>query len=110
MKRSLYNLFYALFLSEVGKKSEANDHFGLAHKYDENNVYIMIRYAESLYVLAMQAKIDLNRGLAEEYGYKCGQMIKKILAFDEDNGPGNRIRTNLYNEFRIQLTDIIPSR
>jgi tetratricopeptide (TPR) repeat protein len=105
-QRALYNLFYALFLSEVGKKVEANDHFSLAHKYEENNVYIMIKYAESLYTLAVLSKIELNKSLAEEYARKCGDIIRKILAFDHDNGPGNRIRVDLYNEFQMQISDI----
>ena len=102
-----YHLFYALFLLEIGKIAEANDHFALAHKYESNNVHIMGKYARTLLSLAMKAKSS-GDSMAEDYAKKCAQIVKKINDYDSKNEIAESVRIDLGYEFGIEISKIKP--
>lgn len=101
-----YNLFYGLFLLEINQISKANDCFALAHKYEPSNVYIMIKYAENLFQLALSSEADEEMDIAKDLAMKCAQIMKKILEFNPENYIGDQLRYRLYKEFEIELSKI----
>jgi predicted porin len=99
-------LYYGLFYKALGKEKDAYEHFQLAYKYESNNVYIMIQYAESLYSTAMKAKSGIDIILSKSMAKKCARIVQRIYDFDSDNSVAENIEVDLYYEFDIQLSKI----
>ncbi len=102
----LYYLYYGLFLKALEKLDEANERFALAHKYDPNNVYIMIQYAENLYSLALRAWKEPDIELAKDRAFKCARIVRRIFEFDPDNPSAENLQVDLYNEFGIEISGL----
>ncbi len=101
-----YHLYYGLFHKALDELIEANEHFALAYQYEQNNVYIMIQYAENLYNIAIQARIDNDRGLSKSRANKCAHVVRRILDFDPDNPFAESLQIDLFSEFDIQLSKL----
>ena len=104
-QKALYNLFYGLYLLELDKTLEANDHFALAHKYEINNVYIMVKYANTLFKLAFKSKAD-GEPNAVDFAKRCGQICNEILKYDPKNAIVDSLRVDLGYEFGIELSKL----
>jgi tetratricopeptide (TPR) repeat protein len=105
-ERGSYHLYYGLFYKALGKEKDAHEHFQLAYKYESNNVYIMIQYAESLYSTAMKAKSGIDIILSKSMAKKCARIVQRIYDFDSNNSIAENLEVDLYYEFDIQLSKI----
>lgn len=104
-----YHLYYGLFHKALDELKEANEHFALAYKFERSNVYIMIKYAENLYDLAILAKIDHDMDLSKSYAKKCAHVVRRIFEFDPDNPFAENLQIDLYSDFDIQLSKLKDS-
>jgi tetratricopeptide (TPR) repeat protein len=105
-QKGQYNLLYGILLLHLNKVSEANECFALAHRYEPNNVYYMIKYAKSLYSIAKNHQVGYEQQLSHDTALKCANIIKAIKKYDPDNHVARRLEEDLYIEFDIQLSKI----
>jgi tetratricopeptide (TPR) repeat protein len=101
-----YHLYYGLFLKALGDLPAANEQFASARKHAPNDVFIMIQYAENLYKLALQAKLDADGELSNDRAVKCANIIRRIFDFDPDNSIAADLQVNLYLEFGLELSEV----
>jgi hypothetical protein len=97
-----YHLFAGLFYLGINDPQSASHEFHMAHSYDKSNVYVMMKWARTLFEAAIDKFADSDEG------YKvlitdCTELVKKILEFDPDNEEGIDIAVGLKNRFDIDI-------
>jgi tetratricopeptide (TPR) repeat protein len=98
-----FHLFYGLFQLGIGNSYEAAKEFALAHKADRANVFVMMKWARTLYDLAMQRYLEGDE-VYQQYVTDCGEVVRKILEFDVDNPDGIDLINSLHQQFRYEVS------
>ena len=100
--RSQHHLLLGLYYEGVDDYYHACDEYRKAHKYDVNNVFILIKNAGANYHFA---EILWKDGEDSHKGYlqEAIKFIKIILDFDPKNTEGMRIVSLLHKNFDIHL-------
>ena len=97
--RCQFHLFYGLFQLGINNPRETANEFAKAHSADRSNVYVMMKWARTLYELAndhFRNQEDIYRAYAAD----CSQLVKKILEFDQDNVEGTELMNDLLSNVR----------
>ena len=102
--RCQFHLFYGLFQLGIENPNEASLHFAKAHSADRSNVYVMMKWARTLYEIASGHYVDGN-DVYKTYVSDCAALVRKILAFNADNSDGVKLMNALHQTFGVDLAD-----
>jgi len=102
--RCEFHLLYGLFQLGIGNQYEAAQEFAKAHAADRSNVYVMMKWARTLYELATALRLDGNE-VYKIYALDCSRLVQKILEFDPDNEEGVALMNGLHQVFGVDLDD-----
>ena len=102
--RCQFHLFYGLFQLGINNPHEASREFARAHAADKSNVYVMMKWARTLYEIAKDRYQDKN-DMYEGYLSDCAQLVQKILGFDADNDEGTKLMNSLHQDFGVDVGD-----
>ncbi len=97
-ERCQFHLFYGMFQLAIKNRHEALEQFSRAHSADRSNVYVMIRWAQTLFDVANEHYLAGNE-VYEAHVADCGTLVDKILSFDADNEEGVKLMNALYQRF-----------
>ena len=100
--RCQLHLFYGLFQLGIDNPHEASKEFAKAHAADRSNVYVMMKWANTLYGIARDRYLDRDT-MYEGYVSDCAQLVKKILEFDPDNYEGINLMNSLHQGFGVDV-------
>jgi len=103
-----FHLFYGLFYLGIDNPHEASYQFGLAHAADRSNVYVMMKWARTLYDIATERTLDGDE-MHKGYVSDCKRLVQKILEFDPDNPEGVSLMNSLHQFFDADLEGATPA-
>ena len=102
--RCQFHLFYGLFQLGINNPYDASKEFASAHAADRSNVYVMMKWARTLYEIARDRYLDRDT-MHEGYVSDCAQLVEKILEFDPDNDEGINLMNSLHQTFGVDVGD-----
>lgn len=106
--RCQFHLFYGLFYLGIGSPHEAVQEFAKAHASDRSNVYVMIKWAHTVFEIAKVHYAD-GEDVYKAYVADCQQLVRMILRFDPDNHDGVELLQALYQTFGVAVGDEAPA-
>lgn len=98
--RCQFHLLYGLFYLGIGEKDSAVREFAKAHAADRQNVYVMMKQAQTLFELAKDLWLDGNDSYAE-FVDDCANLVREILRFDVDNVEAKDLLSALHSTFGL---------
>jgi predicted Zn-dependent protease len=99
-----FHLFYGLFQIGIGNAHEAAREFAKAHQADRSNVYVMMKWARTLYEIG-EARFQDGEDVHKAYLRDCAHVVREILRFDPDNAEGVDLMAKLHQRFGISVED-----
>jgi tetratricopeptide (TPR) repeat protein len=100
--RCQFHLLYGMFFLGISDLYQASREFEKAHAADRSNVYVMMKWARTLF--------DLGEGQFQEgddsykaYLLHCSKLTETILRFDPDNAEGIALMQSLHQRFGIEV-------
>ena len=100
--RCQFHLFYGLFQLGINNPQGASQEFAKAHAADRSNVYVMMKWARTLYQIARERYLD-QATMYREYALDCARLVQKILEFDPDNEEGINLMNSLHQHLDVDL-------
>jgi tetratricopeptide (TPR) repeat protein len=100
--RCQFHLFYGLFQLGIGNPHEASQEFSKAHAADRSNVYVMMKWAQTLYDIALNRYLE-GEDIYRAYVSDCTSIVERILNFDPDNSEGVDLMFRLRQDFGVVL-------
>lgn len=100
--RCQFHLFYGLFYLGIDSPHEAAREFAKAHASDRSNVYVMIKWASTLFDIAKAHYAD-GEDVYKAYVSDSKQLVQMILRFDPDNRDGIELMNALYQTFGVTV-------
>ncbi len=100
--RCQFHLFCGLFYLGVDDPMQAAAEFEKAHAADRSNVFVMMRWARTLYELGVERWNETDDS-HKAYLRQCAYLVKKILEFDKDNPEGLLLLNKLHTVFNIDV-------
>ncbi len=100
--RCQFHLLYGLFYLGIGDPHRASEEFAKAHRADKLNVYVMMKWARTLYELGISRWLEADESWKDHLN-DCAALVRKILEFDRDNEEGVRLLQQLVQRFDITV-------
>ena len=100
-RRAQIHLFRALFLLGLGRREEASKEFSLASEKEPRNVYVLLRWSETLIGLAKDASSEGDKESSNLYALRAKDVAQKVLEFDKDNAKAMRLLERIADEFNV---------
>ncbi len=97
-----FRLLYGLFYLGIDDLNKASAEFGKAHNADRTNVFVMMKWARTLFDLAV-SRFSESDETYKVYVTDCARLVRKILEFDPDNHEGVRLMESLRNRFGVDI-------
>ena len=97
-ERCQFHLLYGLFYAAIDNRSEAARQFETAHRADRANVFVMMKWARTLYDSAVDTYLE-GDDTHQTYVKQCAQLVEQILNFDPNNGEGISLMEDLHRKF-----------
>lgn len=97
-----FRLLYGLFYLGIGDLSKASTEFSKAHAADRTHVFVMMKWARTLFDLAI-ARFSESDETYKVYVTDCARLVRKILEFDSDNREGISLMQGLRNRFSVEI-------
>jgi tetratricopeptide (TPR) repeat protein len=94
-------LYRALIYIGIGNRSRASEEFSKAHEQDPRNVFVILRWTQTLVDLAKQSDLDGEHQAARICAEHAKALADKVLEFDRDNQDAIRILELLSDDFNI---------
>jgi|LSQX01.1.fsa_nt_gb hypothetical protein len=85
----------------IGNPERASEEFSKAHQEDPRNVFVILRWAETLIHLARASKAEGEHEASRICAEHVKSLADKILEFDSDNEQARRILEQLSDEFNV---------
>jgi len=101
-ERAQIRFFRGLFFLSAGESARASEEFNLANLSDPQNVFVLLRWSETLLGMAKEAKGKGDHDAAEVCARRVKEVVEKVLKFDSDNSQSLAILEQLYYEFHVQ--------
>jgi tetratricopeptide (TPR) repeat protein len=95
------HLFRGLFFLNAGIPGKASDEFRLASRADPRNLFVLLRWAESLLEIARDARAEGEHEAAHTCAEQAKTVVEKVLEFDKTNERALGILEKLCDEFNI---------
>ncbi len=100
-ERSQIHLYRGLFFLNTGNREKASEEFSLAHRADPQNVFVLLRWCETLIEIAG----DLSADRQHEASRLCAEQAKstadKVLEFDRDNSRARDLLEKIADQFSV---------
>jgi hypothetical protein len=100
------HLVMALFYLGINQPLKACEEFAGAHQADRNDVFVLMRWAKTLWDLADATFRSTDPELAKGYAVECAERVKSILRHDKDNRVGLALQEDLYRLFGIEVKPV----
>ncbi|MCA9028760.1 MAG: hypothetical protein KDA86_26390 [Planctomycetaceae bacterium] len=100
-QRSQVHLFRAFMFLGLDELSRASDEFSRAHAADSTNVFVMLRWAQTLVGLAHESGADDEPETARHCAEHAKTLAEKVLEFDHKNEEALRILESLSDDFNV---------
>ncbi len=95
-------LFRALIYLGIGNRERASVEFSKAHKEDPRNVFVLLRWANTLRDLARESKRDEEHQAARICAEQAKEIADRIIGFDNSNEDARQLLEELSDEFDVQ--------
>ena len=100
--RCQFHLLYGLFYLGINDVDSASAEFKQAHNADRQNVYVMIKWARTLFNQASELWMEGNEQY-KDYANDAARLTRKILEFDDDNEEGLKLMEDLFRRYNISI-------
>ena len=100
--RCQFHLLYGFFYLGIGDPGAASREFGAAHSADRQNVYVMMKWARTLFEQASELWVERN-DIYQSYADDAAGLTRKILEFDPGNAEGISLMQDLHRRFGIEI-------
>ncbi len=94
-------LFRALIYLGTGNKERASEEFSKAHQADPRNVFVLLRWANTLIELARQSDTDDEHQAARICAEHAKSLADKVLEFDKGNEDALALLEDISDDFSI---------
>lgn len=101
-QRAQIHLFRALFYHSAGLKEKASEEFNQASLADPRNVFVLLRWAETLVEMAHEADAESKPEAARVCAERAQDVAGSVLKFDRDNADALRLLEQLSDDFNVQ--------
>ena len=95
-------LFRALIYLGIGNRERASVEFSKAHNEDPRNVFVLLRWANTLRDLARESKRDEEHQAARICAEQAKEIADRIIGFDNSNEDARQLLEELSDEFDLQ--------
>jgi tetratricopeptide (TPR) repeat protein len=100
--RCQFHLIYGLFYLGIGDLPRASEEFSKASNADRSNVYVMIKWARTLYEIGQARWLDADDS-HPMYLADCARLVRKILDYDVNNPDATNLAVALHTRFEIDV-------
>jgi Tfp pilus assembly protein PilF len=100
-ERAQIHLFRGLFYLSIGAAARASEEFNQANLADPQNVFVLLRWSETLLNMAREASGQGEPEAARVCADRVKEVARKVLKFDSDNQRALEILEQVYDEFHI---------
>ena len=100
--RCQFHLLYGLFYLGIDDPESASREFEKAHSADRQNVYVMMKWARTLFDQASESWLEESEAYMS-YANDAGRLTRKILEFDPNNEQGIELLGDLHHRFGIDI-------
>jgi tetratricopeptide (TPR) repeat protein len=100
-ERAQIHLFRGLFFVGMGLRERASEEFNQSNLADSQNVFVLLRWAETLLEMAREAGAELEHEAARICAERAREVAGKVLEFDADNSQALAILELLYDLFNV---------
>ncbi|HWN45532.1 MAG TPA: hypothetical protein VNW71_25130, partial [Thermoanaerobaculia bacterium] len=100
--RCQLHLLYGLFYLGVENPQAASREFARAHAADRSNVFVMMRWARTLYEIGVARHLESDE-IYKAYIKDCSSLVRKILQYDPDNKEGISLLQNIRRRFDMDI-------
>ena len=94
-------LFRAMIYLGTGNKERASEEFSKAHQADPRNVFVLLRWANTLIELARQSDTDDEHQAARICAEHAKSLADKVLEFDKGNEDALALLERISDDFSI---------
>jgi tetratricopeptide (TPR) repeat protein len=101
LEKCQMHLFRGLFFLNAGIPGKASDEFRSASRADPRNLFVLLRWAESLIEIARDAQAEGEHEAARNCAEQAKTVAEKVLEFDGMNEKALKILERLSDEFNI---------
>lgn len=99
--RCQVHLFRALVFLAIGNKGQASEEFSKANEQDPRNVFVLLRWAQTLVELANQSIADGDEHAARMCAEHAKSLADNVLKFHPGNAEGLALLEKLSDEFNV---------
>ncbi len=94
-------LFRGLFYLQLDQPENASREFALGHREDPRNVFVLLKWANTLVEMATESTGNGEMEIARYCAEQAQTVAKKVIEFDTDNGEALRILEKLAFDFHV---------
>ena len=94
-------LFRALIYLGIGNSQKASEEFSFAHREDPRNVFVLLRWANTLLELARESSAEGEPRAARICAEQAKSLADKVCEFDRSNAQALEILETLSDEFNV---------
>lgn len=100
-ERAQVHLFRGLFFISMELRERASEEFSQANLADPQNVFVLLRWAETLFEMAQEAAAETEHEAARVCAERSREVAAKVLGFDSDNAQALAILERLHDQFHV---------
>ncbi len=100
-ERAQLYLYRGLFYLSTGHRERASEEFSRASQADPRNVFVLLRWADTLIDIARDASAEKEHEAARFCAEQAQTVAGKVLQFDADNTDALRLLELLSDEFNV---------
>ena len=100
-ERSQIHMYRGLFFLNTGNRERASEEFRLAHRADPRNVFVLLRWTETLIELARDLEIDRQFEASRYCAEQAKATAEKVLEFDRDNARARALLEKIADLFNV---------
>ena len=101
IERCQVHLFRGLFFLQLGQPENASREFAAAHHQDPRNVFVLLKWADTLVEMATESVATGDAEIARYCAEQAQTVASKVLEFDADNTEALRILEKVAFDFNV---------
>jgi len=101
-ERSQIHLYRGLFFLNTGNREKASEEFSLAHHADPQNVFVLLRWCETLIDIGQELHSDREFEASRMCAEQAKTTAEKVLEFDKDNAKARALLERISDLFNVQ--------
>jgi tetratricopeptide (TPR) repeat protein len=100
-ERCQTHLFRALLLLSCGEKDRASQEFRAAHDADSRDIFVMLKWSETLIEVADEFKVDGEHESAQRSAEDAKNIAEKVLDLDKTNAEARNLLERIADWFNV---------